>query len=140
MVPRGVSQGGVERVWAATRDLLDEPSAASRHAALALLRALAEGQGERLGAMRTVLLAYLRASHPPPAPEDAPPRFRLLHALTDSGKNISCVEEQIGPFLVDWLPQVQPPALLVDFLQLVTNVVKFNASSLDEEIVHGIVE
>lgn len=47
---------------------------------------------------------------------------------------------QIGPFLLEWLPQIQPPTQLVEFLQLIINVVKFNATYLDEQIVHGIVE
>lgn len=47
---------------------------------------------------------------------------------------------QIGPFLLEWLPQIQSPPLLVEFLQLIINVVKFNATYLDEHIVHGIVE
>lgn len=160
-------QGVVERVWRCTRDLLEEEGASgmeARHAALALLRALAEAQAERLGVMRTVLFRYLRDTHPGHAPDDAMPRFRLLHALTNNGKNIACFEEQvgiaaphrpvsparrrpltrfrpqIGAFLVAWLPQIQHPQLLVECLQLVTNVVKYNASSLDEDVVHGIVE
>lgn len=47
---------------------------------------------------------------------------------------------QIGAFLLEWLAQLQQPAQLIEFLQLVINVVKFNATYLDEEIVHGIVE
>lgn len=47
---------------------------------------------------------------------------------------------QIGPFALEWLPTIQSPTLLVDFLQLIINVVKFNATYLDENIVHGIVQ
>lgn len=130
-------------MWSCTRDLLKEEGAASaeaRHAVLSLLRALAEAQAEQPGIMRTVLFRYLRETHPGHAPEDAQPRFRLLHALTNNGKNIACFEEQIGAFLVEWSPQIQHPALLVECLQLLTNVVKYNASSLDEDVVRGIVE
>lgn len=89
----------MEHVWRCTRDLLDEEGGAfaeARHAVLALLRALADAQGERLGVMRTVLFRYLRETHPNHAPEDALPRFRLLHAMTNNGKNITCFEEQVG--------------------------------------------
>ncbi|XP_049869315.1 tuberin isoform X2 [Pectinophora gossypiella] len=134
-----IQDGGVERIWRATRDLLEAESVEARHAALALLRALAEGQAERLSIMRTVLFRFLRESHANRAPDDAPLRFKLLHTLTNTGKNITCFEEQIGAFLVEWLQQPETPALQVELLQLVTNVVKFNASSLDEDIVHGIV-
>lgn len=54
-------------------------------------------------------------------------------------KNI-CMVFQIGPFLLEWLPQIQVPAHIVEFVSLVTNVVKFNAVYLNEEIVHGIVK
>lgn len=47
---------------------------------------------------------------------------------------------QIGAFLLEWLPQIQAPTQIVEFLQLIINVVKFNATYLDEEIVHGIVK
>lgn len=89
----------MERVWRCTRDLLKEEGAAyaeARHCVLALLRALADAQGEQPGVMRTVLFRYLRETHPCHAAEDAPPRFRLLHALTNNGKNIACFEEQVS--------------------------------------------
>lgn len=35
---------------------------------------------------------------------------------------------------------MQPATQLVEFLQLIINVVKYNATYLDEHIVHGIVE
>lgn len=47
---------------------------------------------------------------------------------------------QIGPFLLEWLPEIEAPSFLVEFLQLIMNVVKFNATYLDEHIVHGIVK
>ncbi|KAI5634859.1 tuberin domain-containing protein [Phthorimaea operculella] len=138
-----VQDGGVERIWRATRDMLDvngSAGAEARHAALGLLRAICEGQADRLSVMRTVLFRYLTESHTRRPQEDEQPRFRLMYTLTNTGKNISCFEEQVGAFLVEWMPQIQNPALQVEFLQLVTNVVKFNASSLDEDVVHGIVK
>lgn len=47
---------------------------------------------------------------------------------------------QIGPFLLEWLPQLQAPAHILEFINLIINIVKFNAAYLDEEIVHGIVK
>lgn len=41
---------------------------------------------------------------------------------------------------MEWLPQIQTPSNTVEFLQLIVNVVKFNATYLDEHIVHGIVK
>ncbi|XP_047024239.1 tuberin isoform X4 [Helicoverpa zea] len=134
-----VQEGGVEKLWSLTRDLLEESNVEARHAALWFLRCLAEGQADYLQIMRTILFHYLRDTHARHPPEDSQLRFKLLHTLTNTGKNINCFEEEIGPFLLEWLPQIQPPTQLVEFLQLIINVVKFNATYLDEEIVHGIV-
>lgn len=64
----------------------------------------------------------------------------FLHFIERKKYLISIILCQIGPFILEWLPQIQAPAHIVDFLQLVINVVKFNATYLDEEIVHGIVK
>lgn len=84
----------MEKIWTWTRDLLDEPSAESRHAALALLCCLAEGQPD-CGVMRTIYFRFLRDTHAQQPPEDEAPRFRLLHALTNAGRNIECFEEEV---------------------------------------------
>ncbi|CAH0719708.1 unnamed protein product, partial [Brenthis ino] len=133
-----VQEGGIEKIWAYTRDLLEDSNIEARHAALGLLRCFAEGQSELL-IMRTILFGHLKDTHANHPPEDYQLRFKLLYTLTNSGKDIKCLEEQIGPFLLEWLPQIQTPAHIIDFLNLVTNVVKFNAAYLNEEIVHGIV-
>ncbi|XP_050670637.1 tuberin [Leptidea sinapis] len=133
-----VQDGGVEKIWACIRDLLEDVNIEGRHAALGLLRCIAEGQTELL-IMRTILFRFLRETHSTHPPEDYQLRFKLLNTLTNTGKDIKCFEEQIGPFLLEWLPQLQSTAHIIDFVQLITNVVKFNAVYLDEEIVHGIV-
>ncbi|KAH9628209.1 hypothetical protein HF086_006840 [Spodoptera exigua] len=135
-----VQEGGVEKLWSLTRDLLEDSNVEARHAALWFLRCLAEGQADYLQIMRSILFHYLRDTHARHSPEDTQLRFKLLHTLTNTGKNINCFEEEIGPFLLEWLPQVQPATQLVEFLQLIINVVKYNATYLDEHIVHGIVE
>ncbi|XP_046959991.1 tuberin isoform X8 [Vanessa cardui] len=133
-----VQDGGVEKIWACTRDLLKDSNVEARHTVLGLLRCIAEGQSELL-IMRTILFRYLQETHLNHPPEDYQLRFKLLYTLTNTGKDIKCLEEQIGPFLIEWLPHIQAPAHIKDFVSLITNVVKFNAVYLDEEIVHGIV-
>ncbi|KOB78178.1 putative tuberous sclerosis 2 isoform 3 [Operophtera brumata] len=126
-----VQEGGVEKIWTCTRDLLDDSNTEARHSTLCLLRNIAEGQADHLQIMRTILFHYLRDTHPTHSPEDTQLRFKLLHTLTNTGKNIN---------YGSWLPQIQAPPQLVEFLQLIINVVKFNATYLDEPVVHGIVE
>ncbi|VVC95466.1 unnamed protein product [Leptidea sinapis] len=68
------------------------------------------------------------------------PLSRRLRAVKELGDKVLHIRVQdIGPFLLEWLPQLQSTAHIIDFVQLITNVVKFNAVYLDEEIVHGIV-
>ncbi|XP_053607543.1 tuberin isoform X2 [Plodia interpunctella] len=138
-----VSEGTVQKLWSLTRDLLEDSSAESRQTALGLQRAVLEAAdaapADELTIMRTIYLRFLRETHPNHPPEDTQLRFKFLHTLTNTGKNIKCFEEEIGSFLLEWLPQVQEPALVEEFLQLVINVVKFNATYLDEEIVHAFV-
>ncbi|XP_050345802.1 tuberin isoform X6 [Nymphalis io] len=133
-----VQDGGVEKIWSCTRDLLKDSNVEARHTVLGLLRSIAEGQSELL-IMRTILFRYLQETHLNHPPEDYQLRFKLLYTLTNTGKDIKCLEEQIGPFLIEWLPHIQAPGHIKDFVGLITNVVKFNAVYLDEEIVHGIV-
>ncbi|XP_041978118.1 tuberin isoform X2 [Aricia agestis] len=133
-----VHEGGVDKIWANTKDLLEDGNAEARHAVLALLRSIADGQQDLL-IMRTILFRYLHDTPPARLPDDYPLRFKLLYSLTNSGKDIKCLEDQIGSFLLEWFPEIQAGTHMVDFVRLVTNVVKFNAVYLDEEIVHGIV-
>lgn len=46
-------QGGVERIWRCTRDMLDDTNAEARHAVLGALRALAEGQADQLQVLQS---------------------------------------------------------------------------------------
>ncbi|XP_063381192.1 tuberin [Cydia fagiglandana] len=134
-----IQQGGAERLWVLTRDLLDDGCAESRHTALWFLRCIAEGQ--ECAVMRTLLFRYLRESHAQHAAEDAPHRLSLLSTLTNAGKNIECFEEQVGEYLLEYMRSVgETGPALSEILALVINVVKYNATYLDEHVVHGIVD
>lgn len=73
-------------------------------------------------------------------PEDVGPRFDLLHALTDNGKDILYFEEEVGPFLLNWLPEVTQAGKTQEFLLLMVNVIKFNAAYIEEEVIMRIVQ
>ncbi|XP_063618716.1 tuberin [Cydia splendana] len=134
-----IQQGGAERLWVLMRDLLDDGCAESRHTALWFLRCIAEGQ--ECAVMRTLVFRYLRETHAQHAAEDAPHRLSLLSTLTNAGKNIECFEEQIGEYLLEYMRSVGETGPAVpEILALVINVVKYNATYLDEHVVHGIVD
>lgn len=73
-------------------------------------------------------------------PEDIANRLDLLKTLTDNGKNITYFEESIGSFLLMWIPAIVQAGITEPFLEIVVNVIKFNAAHLDKSIVVGIVQ
>lgn len=101
--------GGAERVWALVRDLLaGAPGGEGRAAALGLLAALAGQPAERTLRLRVLLLRWLREQlqRPAPAGKPQPPpdsrdhadellRLQLLQRLTNGGRDITAIEEQV---------------------------------------------
>ncbi|XP_039630623.1 tuberin isoform X3 [Polypterus senegalus] len=125
----------VEAVWKSIEDMLqpDQPAEA-RHAVLQLLKAIIQGQGERLGPLRAYFFKVVKDY---PSNEDLHERLEAFKALTENGKDITYLEEEIAPFVLMWMDV----GLSADFLQVLLNLVKFNSCYLDQnvaEIVHKI--
>ncbi|KFM71940.1 Tuberin, partial [Stegodyphus mimosarum] len=87
--------------------------------------------------MRTYLFKIL-ATHN--ILEDTLPRLEMLKALSEDGKIVSNFEEEIGPFLLSWFPEIMGTGKTAEFLRLITNVIKFNAAYLDDEIIAGFIK
>ncbi|CAN8013040.1 unnamed protein product, partial [Ixodes pacificus] len=73
-------------------------------------------------------------------PEDLALRLDLLKVLTDKGKCLSHFEDKAPQFLLQWMPEVLSAGRAFDFLSLLINVIKFNSSFLDKEVVAGFVQ
>ncbi|XP_052462294.1 tuberin isoform X6 [Carassius gibelio] len=119
----------VEAVWKAVEDMMHpEQPAEARHAVLLLLRAIIQGQGERLGPLRAhffkIVLDYQ------PCNEDLAERLEVFKALTENGKDVTHLEEEIAGFVLLWMDI----GLSADFLHVLVNLVKFNSCYLDENI------
>lgn len=125
-------------MWVWTQDLLskDQPTEI-RHLEFAFLIALVRGQHDRLGILRA---HFFRVVKQYDHPEDIMPRFELLQALTDNGKDSLYFEEEVGSFLLSWLPNITGTAKTLDYLGLLVNVIKFNASYVDEETTSSLVQ
>ena len=67
-------------------------------------------------------------------------RFELLQSLTENGKDILYFEEEVGPFLLYWMPAVTGVARTKEFLSMLVNVIKFNAAYIDEDVIAGLVQ
>ncbi|XP_051559030.1 tuberin-like isoform X1 [Myxocyprinus asiaticus] len=119
----------VESLWKAVEDMMqpDQPPEA-RHAVLVLLRAIIQGQGERLGPLRAyffnIILDYQ------PNNEDLAGRLEVFKALTENGKDITYLEEEMARFVLLWMDI----GLSSDFLHVLVNLVKFNSCYLDENV------
>uniref|UniRef100_A0A803TIE3 TSC complex subunit 2 n=1 Tax=Anolis carolinensis TaxID=28377 RepID=A0A803TIE3_ANOCA len=118
----------VEAIWKAVADMLqpDRPAEA-RHAVLHLLKAIIQGQGERLGILRAHFFKVIKDY---PSNEDLHERLEVFKALTDNGRYITYLEEELAEFVLQWM-QV---GLTSEFLLVLVNLVKFNSCYLDDYI------
>ncbi|XP_029298430.1 tuberin isoform X1 [Cottoperca gobio] len=119
----------VEAVWKAVEDMLTpEQPLEARHAVLQLLRAIIQGQGERLGPLRAYFFKVIRDYQP--CSEDLSDRLEVFKALTENGKDITYLEEDIARFVLLWMDI----GLTSDFLHVLVNLVKFNSCYLDQNV------
>ncbi|XP_034781714.2 tuberin-like [Acipenser ruthenus] len=121
-------ENAVEAVWKAVEDLLqpDQPVEA-RHAVLQLLKAIIQGQGERLGPLRAYFFKIVKDY---PSNEHLHERLEAFKALTENGKDITYLEEDIADFVLLWMDT----GLTAEFLQVLVNLVKFNSCYLDQNV------
>lgn len=108
-----------------------------RHIALNFYKQLIQGQFESLTLMRRHFF-HVILDHD--VPEDTFHRLELLKSLTDTGKDITNFEETIGGFMLDWVPQIVEMKLTDPYLEILVNIIKYNATYLDKEVVVGIVQ
>ncbi|XP_066496483.1 tuberin isoform X3 [Tiliqua scincoides] len=118
----------VEAIWKVVADMLqpDRPAEA-RHAVLHLLQAIIQGQGERLGILRAHFFKVIKDY---PSNEDLHERLEVFKALTDNGKYITYLEEELADFVLQWMDV----GLTSEFLLVLVNLVKFNSCYLDDYI------
>ncbi|KAF6271829.1 TSC complex subunit 2 [Rhinolophus ferrumequinum] len=118
----------VEALWKAVADLLQpEKPPEARHAVLALLKAIVQGQGDRLGVLRALFFKVIKDY---PSNEDLHERLEVFKALTDNGRHITYLEEELAEFVLQWMDV----GLSSEFLLVLVNLVKFNSCYLDEYI------
>ncbi|KAH1016696.1 hypothetical protein HUJ04_007876 [Dendroctonus ponderosae] len=128
----------VEKLWCCIEDLFsrENPSEA-RHQAFYFMQCMAKGQNERLTLMRAQIFRLIKHHD---HPEDIGQKLDLLIALTSNGKGVLFFEEEIGRFLLNWLPEISRIGRIEEYLIMIDNVIRFNAAYLDEEIINGFIE
>lgn len=70
-------------------------------------------------------------------PEDIQNRLDLLKTLTEDGKNIKNVDDTIGEFTLNWMPAIVDANLTQSFLEVIVNIIQYNAAYLDAKILAG---
>ncbi|XP_001652850.2 tuberin isoform X1 [Aedes aegypti] len=127
----------VQLLWQWTKDLIvGNKSTEQRHVALNFYCKLIQGQYDNLKMMRAQFFRVI-VSHE--EPEDIEYRLEMLKSLTENGKNIQYFEKEIGSFLVQWIPQIEQVSYIIQLLDLIVNLVKYNAASLEKNFLVGIV-
>lgn len=128
----------MEKLWELTKDLIAKNKPIEqRHITLNFYKQLIQGQFESLTLMRRHFFQVILTHE---VQEDAYLRLELLKSLTDTGKNITNFEEAIGIFMLHWVPQIIEMRLTASYLEILVNLIKYNATYLDKDVVVGIVK
>lgn len=119
-------------MWELTKDLIvSNKPAEQRHIAFAFYQKLIQSQYEDVSLMREHFFNVIQ-NHT--VPEDIYNRLELLKTLTDNGKNIKNVDDTIGEFMVQWMPAINEANLRQPFLEIIVNIIIYNAAYLDTRI------
>ncbi|XP_071489878.1 tuberin-like [Diadema antillarum] len=133
-----LEEHAIETIWVSISDLLEpQVSADHRHLVLHFFKCVIIGQSDFLGLMRCHFFNVVKNHN---IFEDLPQRLDMFRALSDNGKNLLDFEEEAGPFLMLWMPDVISYGKTAEFLQVLVNVIKYNSCYLDDHIIAGLVQ
>lgn len=133
-----LEDAAIKKLWDLTKDLIvPHKPADQRQTALAFYQKLIQGQYESLAIMRGHFYRVIENHN---VPEDIEYRLSLLKTLTDNGKNITYFEESIGKFMLLWMPAIVEAGVTESFLEILVNIIKFNAAYLEKSVVVGIIQ
>lgn len=133
-------QAFVIKLWELTKDLIqNNRQTEHRQTALIFYKNLFQHQSRNLAMMREFFFNVIRDHK---IDEDLQIRVDMLMALSENGKVIIKFEENIGQFMLDLAPSVMNGSnkLIHDFLDMLANIIQYNASHLESVILVGLVE
>lgn len=125
VLKRNLEEYAVEAIWSNIQDLV-VPQAVSekRHVALHFLKRLIEGQNHQQGVLRGHFFHVIEGIIT--LPENTSERLELFRVLSEGGRNLVGFEEEAGPFLLNWMPEVMGTDILTDFLSMLISIIRFN--------------
>lgn len=114
-----------------------DKAADQRQAGFNFYQKLISSQYDNLAEMR---VQFFRVIQEHSVAEDIDERLALLNTLTNAGKNIKLIDRDIGEFMLHLAPAVLEANLMAEYLEIMTNMIKFNAACLEKPVVTGIVK
>ncbi|XP_017861847.1 PREDICTED: tuberin [Drosophila arizonae] len=133
-----LDETSITNLWQLTNDLIvPNKPAETRQITLSFYKRLIFTQYKNLTIMREKFFLVIQNHE---AHEDLPHLLELLDTLTENGKDITNFEEKIGKFMLHWIPAITDADLLRPYLQMMINLIKFNAAHLDKDVLVGIVQ
>ncbi|XP_045478155.1 tuberin isoform X2 [Harmonia axyridis] len=127
----------ISKLWKSIEDIFSIENLELRNTGFVFLINLLKRQNEELKISRAEFFRFIRTHN---NPQDVGHRLQLLVALTNNGKNVQHFEEDIGPFLLGWYSEIQHINNVVEYLELILNIIKFNAVCLNSFILSGLVD
>ena len=134
-----LQQHGAQMLWYKISDLLDQDKdRETRQVVLEFLTQLVIGQFESsdMEMMRPVLFKFIRSNN---IQEDLDQKIQLLIALTENGKHIVHIEEQLGRLLLEMFDCHHADEATLSLLMMTSNMVKYNSAYLDQRDVISLI-
>ncbi|XP_076040511.1 TSC complex subunit tuberin isoform X2 [Oratosquilla oratoria] len=131
------AEDSVIALWSCVEDLLVlNVRPEYRHTTLNMLTTLCHSTSH-LAVARPVFFQHITTNY---EREEVEPMFEFFRGVTGEGRYLEYIEEDVGPFLLKWLPAILATPQSKKALNLITNLIKFNAAYMDEPVVVGFVK
>ncbi|XP_065212023.1 tuberin [Planococcus citri] len=133
-----LEKNAIEKICNCVNDILTDPRYKEhRRDVIYFYQSLVFAQYDRLENIRPYFFNIIKNVGDE---KDIIARFELLQKLTQNGKNINALEEEIGMFLLEWMETNIMLEKPVELLSVLVNYVKYNSSFIDEDVIDGIVQ
>ncbi|VVC44066.1 Rap GTPase activating protein domain,Tuberin,Armadillo-like helical,Armadillo-type [Cinara cedri] len=134
-----LEENAVASLWIEIHDLFNKNVPKEhRHLVFAFVKSIIQGQFGNLGMLRQHFFNFIKNHN---NAEDISYRLELIECLTDHGRDIVYLEEEIGPWLINWgASELAPAGFTLEWLEMSVNIIKFNATYLDDDVINTVVQ
>lgn len=131
-------QSTIMHLYELTKDLIASTRPVEqRQITYRFYQKLVQCQYENLSLMRVHFFRVIQAND---NLEDVQWQLDLLKTVTDNGKNIKDIDDLIGDFILNrWLAKISDSKHIKEILNIVHNIIVYNAAYVNPDIVDGII-